>query len=73
MNIEKYPLPYMLYKDGAEYFFENQSLADAIKCLDCDMTSHNKNDVINRYCGNCHQFLQTRMVTLKGDGSGRFA
>ena len=28
----------------------------AIKCLICDMTSHNKNDINQKYCGNCHQF-----------------
>lgn len=27
-----------------------------IKCLVCDMTSWNPNDVTNRYCGNCHRF-----------------
>jgi hypothetical protein len=25
-------------------------------CPDCRMTSHNPNDVENRYCGHCHQF-----------------
>lgn len=28
----------------------------SITCLKCDMTSHNINDVVHRYCGNCHAF-----------------
>jgi hypothetical protein len=28
----------------------------AITCLLCGLTSHNPNDVINRYCGYCHIF-----------------
>ncbi len=27
-----------------------------IKCLDCNMTSWNYNDVREKYCGNCHEF-----------------
>ena len=27
-----------------------------IKCLICGRTSWNKNDVEQRYCGNCHQY-----------------
>lgn len=26
-------------------------------CPICNMTSYNKNDEINRYCGNCHVFI----------------
>ena len=29
---------------------------EGIKCLICGRTSWNKNDVEQRYCGNCHQF-----------------
>lgn len=25
-------------------------------CSHCNMTSHNPNDLINRYCGWCHHF-----------------
>ena len=46
----------------------------AIKCLVCNMTSYNENDVREKYCGNCHQFhnileyLQTeKMVDMKKD------
>lgn len=28
----------------------------AYTCPKCGMTSHNLNDVENRYCGNCHVF-----------------
>ena len=28
----------------------------AIKCLICEMVSYNKNDIEQKYCGNCHQF-----------------
>lgn len=28
----------------------------AIKCKRCGLTSYNLNDVVNRYCGMCHQF-----------------
>ena len=27
-----------------------------IRCLLCNATSHNPNDVIQLYCGNCHVF-----------------
>lgn len=30
----------------------------SITCPHCGMTSHNINDVRNRYCGNCHIFLE---------------
>lgn len=28
-----------------------------IKCLDCGLISHNPNDALEGYCGNCHKFL----------------
>jgi hypothetical protein len=28
-----------------------------ITCPVCGMTSYNPNDVQQRYCGNCHQFI----------------
>jgi hypothetical protein len=31
---------------------------DAITCHTCGMTSHNPNDVLHRYCGRCHVFLE---------------
>lgn len=30
---------------------------DAIMCVRCRLTSRNPNDVKERYCGNCHEFL----------------
>lgn len=29
-----------------------------IKCLKCNMTSYNSNDVAALYCGHCHRFHQ---------------
>lgn len=29
---------------------------DSITCTKCRATSRNENDVVNRYCGNCHLF-----------------
>lgn len=34
----------------------------AIKCRKCKMISFNQNDVVNRYCGSCHQFHDFMMV-----------
>jgi hypothetical protein len=31
-----------------------------IRCFRCGMVSHNPNDVVNRYCGNCHTFHEVR-------------
>lgn len=31
----------------------------SITCPQCGMTSHNPNDVRERYCGNCHQYHDT--------------
>jgi hypothetical protein len=27
-----------------------------IKCLRCGRTSHNPNDIAQKYCGHCHRF-----------------
>jgi hypothetical protein len=35
-----------------------ERLTPSITCLHCGMTSYNINDVRNRYCGNCHIFLE---------------
>lgn len=35
------------------FYIKNQS----ITCLKCGMTSHNPNDVREKYCGHCHEFL----------------
>lgn len=34
--------------------------AVAITHTKCGLTSHNPNDIENRYCGNCHLFLEDR-------------
>lgn len=31
-----------------------------IKCLDCKMTSWAAGDVMNKYCGNCHEFHEQK-------------
>jgi hypothetical protein len=36
--------------------FEILEDGKAIKCRNCNLTSHNQNDVENRYCGHCHVF-----------------
>lgn len=28
----------------------------SITCLLCNMTSFNPNDILHKYCGNCHAF-----------------
>src|SRR5262249_31628542 len=33
-----------------------RSMLDSITCPFCKMTSHNRNDVENAYCGNCNVF-----------------
>ena len=39
-----------------EKSFEISGDGKSIKCLACTRTSHNVNDVTNRYCGHCHVF-----------------
>lgn len=29
---------------------------DSFTCPQCNVTSHNPNDIQHRYCGNCHAF-----------------
>jgi len=31
----------------------------AIRCKICDKVSYNHKDVMKRYCGNCHKFLES--------------
>lgn len=38
--------------------FEIGPNGEWIRCGKCGMRSYNKNDVENRYCGNCHLFLK---------------
>ncbi len=33
----------------------------AIMCLKCGAVSHNANDVKQRYCGSCHEFLDVEL------------
>lgn len=34
-----------------------------IACPKCGMVSYNPNDILERYCGNCHQFHDQMEVT----------
>lgn len=36
-----------------------------IKCLDCNMTSFNENDIKHLYCGNCHEFHDLKELRKK--------
>lgn len=40
----------------ASYYLSDTRDGRAITCLRCGRTSHNPEDVRNRYCGNCHFF-----------------
>jgi ribosomal protein S27AE len=42
---------------GASEGEEAEGMSKSITCPRCGMTSHNVNDVLNLYCGNCHIFL----------------
>jgi hypothetical protein len=37
-------------------------VTDSITCPRCGMTSHNANDVRERYCGNCHLFHDDMLI-----------
>ena len=39
----------------------------SITCLRCGMTSHNPNDVWERYCGRCHRYHTdpSRLLTMR--------
>ena len=39
---------------------------EGLKCLVCERTSWDKNDVKNRYCGNCHQYHDIMEKKLSG-------
>lgn len=41
---------------GYEYQYDEGGGPIAIKCLKCGATSHNRQDVEQRYCGRCHVF-----------------
>jgi protein-arginine kinase activator protein McsA len=48
---------------------------ESITCPACGMTSHNPNDVTQRYCGNCHGYIDDMlnaqaMIHLAARSSG---
>ncbi len=40
---------------------------EGIECLVCGMTSWHPEDVVNRYCGNCHRFTRSRGGEVLGE------
>jgi hypothetical protein len=38
------------------YVIRNRDGRASIQCLTCGLTSHNPNDVEQKYCGHCHKF-----------------
>ncbi len=50
------PLARDFVASGVRYLLVQKDTA--IFCLKCGMVSHNPNDVDQRYCGNCHEFLE---------------
>lgn len=55
----------ILKEEGIQYWISPRG--DAITCVECRMTSFNKNDVASLYCGHCHRF---HTLTRAGDGEG---
>jgi hypothetical protein len=47
------------------------TLPDSITCPDCGMTSHNKNDVEQKYCGNCHWWTSDPVLAAMRPGLNR--
>jgi hypothetical protein len=42
---------------GTWYVIYAKPQGVCIKCYHCGMISYNKNDVKNKYCGNCNVFI----------------
>jgi len=40
-------------------------MSTSITCPQCGRTSHNPNDVREKYCGACHQYHDTMNTTTK--------
>jgi len=40
-----------------KYFIGFEKEQEFIQCLKCRMRSFNLNDVLHKYCGYCHEFL----------------
>lgn len=43
-------------KKGYVFMEHPQTKQQGIKCLTCNLTSYNTNDIRYRYCGYCHVF-----------------
>ena len=44
----------------ATYKINDAGSHPSITCLRCGMTSYNPNDILYRYCGNCHKFHEEK-------------
>ena len=58
-RIQAYRRRVALAKDGCATYritSDRDGSELAIQCLCCGLTSHNPNDVANRYCGFCHEW-----------------
>jgi hypothetical protein len=54
-------LPIEIQTDRSAILIEPRSVSGkAIGCKACGRVSHNPNDVANRYCGHCHEFLDSK-------------
>lgn len=42
---------------GVKFRIYDNEEGKSIVCLKCGMVSWNPNDVKNKYCGNCHEFI----------------
>jgi hypothetical protein len=45
-----------------KYEITSDGEQSSIRCLVCGATSYNPNDIANKYCGNCHSFLDTETM-----------
>lgn len=45
-----------IVQSGKTYEIVNNKGEQGIRCLKCNLTSYNYNDIEQRYCGNCHIF-----------------
>jgi hypothetical protein len=43
-------------------------MTDSITCPRCQRTSHNPNDVLEGYCGNCHDWTTPKITVMRHPG-----
>jgi hypothetical protein len=59
-------VPYTVESVHVLYEIRASSASMSITCLVCGHTSHNPNDVRERYCGHCRSFLDDRILQADG-------